>query len=447
LWQLSCGSALREVPPVAVRVLIAHTSGTTRDIIRNHLEYGGCEVVAETETVAQTIDVVRTTRPDVVALDAGLCSAQELGALWLFRTIRRESPAAAIVIVGAPQSPEEQQTYLSEGALECIVEPLDRFGLERMWRRLSDVYPELKRIDQRTNIGASPDRQTDAEIPSEAFSPFRSGLPRDFATGMFSLMELLQFYAAAFSRTSEMLGKSWLPINRGDDSHSVVSASEAPLNELQRDCEKLGLSITSAHLKRMLQDFDPSGHISPTGFARQLSEVRQRLIDELSARSMVAVPQHHVVYYQGIDLFGEDVSRAFPSATMDIMEAGKCLALNRNTACFFHLMRVIKTGLRTLGKSLNEPNLDPKRNPTWETILSRCDDMLIRSLATRTPESREDKQFFSKATAYLRAVKDAWHNPTLHVDLNYTAEMALDGWNAVQAFMRHLATKLTETEA
>ena len=431
---------------MAVRVLIAHSSGITRDIIRKHLESGGCEVVAETETVAQTIDIFRTTRPDVVALDAGLSSKKGFGALWMFRTIRRESPAAAIVIVGAPQSPDDQRIYLREGALECIVEPFDSSGLERMWRRLSDAYPELRHTDESTNMAASPDRQANTEIANESFSPFRSGLPWDFGTGVFTLMELLQFYAAAFCRISEMLGQAWVPINRGGDFHSLAGPLEATLGELQRDCEKLGLSITLAHLRRMLQDFDASGHMSLAAFARQLSEVQQRLIDELNARLMIAVPQQRAVYYQSIDLFGEDVSRAFPSATMDVMEAGKCLALNRNTACVFHLMRVIESGLRTLDKSVNEPNLDPKRNATWETILRRCDDKLIRALASQTPESRQDEQFFSTVTADLRAVKDAWRNPTLHVNRDYTDEMALDAWNAVKAFMRHLATKLTETE-
>ncbi len=57
---------------MAVRVLIAHSSRITRDIIRNHLECGGCQVVAENGTVAQTIDIFRTTRPDVIMLDIGL---------------------------------------------------------------------------------------------------------------------------------------------------------------------------------------------------------------------------------------------------------------------------------------------------------------------------------------------------------------------------------------
>ena len=133
---------------MAVRVLIADSSGITRDIMRNHLECGGCQVVAETETVAQTIDLVRTTEPDVITLDTGLRSDRGIDALSLFRTIRRESPETSIVIVSASRAPDDQRIYLREGALECIVEPFDSFGLERMWRRLSELYPELRRRDE-----------------------------------------------------------------------------------------------------------------------------------------------------------------------------------------------------------------------------------------------------------------------------------------------------------
>lgn len=133
---------------MAVRVLIADSSLITRDIIRNHLECGGCDVVAETETVGQSMDLFRTTRPDVVTLDVGLRGGKNVNALTLFRLIRKESPATSIVIVGASQQPDNQRIFLSEGALECIVEPFDSLGLERMWRRLSAIYPELKRTDQ-----------------------------------------------------------------------------------------------------------------------------------------------------------------------------------------------------------------------------------------------------------------------------------------------------------
>jgi DNA-binding NarL/FixJ family response regulator len=137
-----------EEPLMAVRVLIADSSALTRDIMRNHLECGGCQIVAETETVTQTLDLFRTTHPDVITLDISLRSEGGLDALSLFRTIRRESPQTSIVIVSASQSPDYQRIYLREGALECIVEPFDSFGLEHMWRRLSDLYPVLRRRDE-----------------------------------------------------------------------------------------------------------------------------------------------------------------------------------------------------------------------------------------------------------------------------------------------------------
>ena len=37
---------------------------------------------------------------------------------------------------------------MREGALECIAEPFDSVGLERMWKSLSEIYPELKRSIQ-----------------------------------------------------------------------------------------------------------------------------------------------------------------------------------------------------------------------------------------------------------------------------------------------------------
>jgi CheY-like chemotaxis protein len=84
----------------------------------------------------------------VITLDIALKSERGTDALSLFRTIRSESPKTSIVIVSASQSPDDGRIYLREGALECVVEPFDSFGLERMWKKLSDIYPQLKRRDE-----------------------------------------------------------------------------------------------------------------------------------------------------------------------------------------------------------------------------------------------------------------------------------------------------------
>jgi len=133
---------------MSVRVLIADSSLITRDIIRHHLECGGCQVVAETDTIGQTMDLIRTTAPTVVTLGVGIKGSPSADALSLFRTIRKESPKTLVVIVGSEEHPDRQEIFLREGALECIAEPFDSVGLERMWKRLSEIYPELKRTNQ-----------------------------------------------------------------------------------------------------------------------------------------------------------------------------------------------------------------------------------------------------------------------------------------------------------
>jgi len=150
------------------------------------------------------------------------------------------------------------------------------------------------------------------------------------------------------------------------------------------------------------------------------------------------------IVYLSPEPFGQEVHSRFHTANYDMNEAGKCLSFGRNTAAVFHLMRVLEVGLRALGKALNDPSLDSKRNPNWETILRKCDQELQKPHKDRSPEWAADEPFFSTATVNLRAVKDAWRNPTMHVEQVYDDEQAREVWSSARAFMRHLATKLQD---
>ncbi|MGB9121887.1 MAG: hypothetical protein WCE73_14790, partial [Candidatus Angelobacter sp.] len=63
-----------------------------------------------------------------------------------------------------------------------------------------------------------------------------------------------------------------------------------------------------------------------------------------------------------------------------------------------------------------------------------------KSAGARTP----DEQFFSESASQIGHVKNAWRNPTMHIDRRYNEEVSLDIFNAVKALMRHLATRLKE---
>lgn len=173
-------------------------------------------------------------------------------------------------------------------------------------------------------------------------------------------------------------------------------------------------------------------------------EFNGRLADELESKLIFSIESDKIQYLMEKNLFGMEVTEAFPSATVDIEEAGKCLAFERWTASVFHLSRVVEIGLRVLGNTLKLPETT---NRNWESVLKKCDVELAKPLALRSPEWSSDDLFFSGATAFLRSVKDAWRNPTMHIDKVYTEEQTEDIWNAVKGFMRQIATKLKEEVA
>lgn len=212
---------------------------------------------------------------------------------------------------------------------------------------------------------------------------------------------------------------------------------------LEKEYADLGLTASAATARKIANLMKEE---SPT--FKQLrdltNELSGRLTDETASQLFFSVDEKKAPLISEKNLFGTPVTDAFPSATVDIEEAGKCLALGRSTACVFHLMRVMEAGLRALAKTLNDPNLDPATNPNWGRILSRGNAELNKPPGKRSPEWAKNEQFFADVTARLLAVKDAWRNPTMHVEISYDDEKALDVWNSVGSFMRHLATKLHE---
>ncbi len=208
---------------------------------------------------------------------------------------------------------------------------------------------------------------------------------------------------------------------------------------------EMGLPVSLRPADRLIKVLDSGVGWKQTSRIQMLiNHLVVSVKDEVDTVLAWQVPGEKLVFFEHHP-FGSEVRVGFPSAEDDIEEAGKCLGMGRNTAAVFHLMRIMETGLRSLGASLNDPTLDPRTNPSWEKILSRCDKEMQKPLRDRSPEWRVDEAFFSTATANLRAVKDAWRNPTMHVERRYNDEEAREVWFAARAFMRHLAGKLSES--
>jgi len=202
-------------------------------------------------------------------------------------------------------------------------------------------------------------------------------------------------------------------------------------------CHECGLEFSAKTARRITKLLKKSGKIQGSKLQELIDEAKElqsRLHDEMGSVTYFAIEPNKQSLLTGSNLFGEEVTSAFPSATVDIEEAGKCLTFERWTASVFHLMRVMEVGLRVLRSTLQIP---VSTNRSWGFILKQCDDALKSS-------AYKNDMFFTEAIAMLRSVKDAWRNPTMHVENVYTEEQAEDIRNVVKAFMRKLATKLKE---
>jgi len=129
---------------MSVRVLMVDDSVFVRDVLRHHLECIGCEVVAEAENTLQALDLFRTVTPSLVTLDVAVPQTGGIGALALFRIMRRENPGVSILVVSSMAFPEVRKSFLDEGALDYVVKPFDAASFERVCSRLIELFPELR---------------------------------------------------------------------------------------------------------------------------------------------------------------------------------------------------------------------------------------------------------------------------------------------------------------
>ena len=141
-------------------------------------------------------------------------------------------------------------------------------------------------------------------------------------------------------------------------------------------------------------------------------------------------------------MFGAEAASGFPSAAFDISEAGKCFALNRPTACVFHLMRVLEIGLGVFAKHFAVPS----DHTNWHNIIEGI-EKAVRNMSSdpaKPADWKEQQEFYSQAAHGFMFIKDAWRNYTAHARGKYTEDETETIFINVRAFMQRLATRLHE---
>jgi hypothetical protein len=249
-------------------------------------------------------------------------------------------------------------------------------------------------------------------------------------------MELLQVYAQDFCQLSKLLAETGVfLLNGGALEESHFKRLFWAVETAKKWADALDLPATADKCTEV-QALVRSG-VSPESLASALNEVSSRMQSELSRRRLLYVPSPVCGFYDKPQ-FSLQAEKRFGPAIDDMIEAGKCFALNRYTACVFHLQRVLEVGLKSLAVHLGLP-LD--RN-TWDAHLKDIERELDRREKIGTGRD-PDRMFYSGAAAQFRSMQIAWRNPTMHVDQRYTEEIAQQIFDAVKGFMHHLAIGLS----
>jgi len=99
--------------------------------------------VAEAESGMQAVQMFRELKPDLVTLDVMMPVIDGVDSLVAFRTMRRENPQAAILVVSAVPFEKTRDTFTEEGALGYVIKPFTKFSFDQVRLRLGRVFPEL----------------------------------------------------------------------------------------------------------------------------------------------------------------------------------------------------------------------------------------------------------------------------------------------------------------
>jgi len=236
---------------------------------------------------------------------------------------------------------------------------------------------------------------------------------REFRAGWF--MKIMAMLDNDIAVSAEI--KAW-------DEHFIERLEAA-----KRVALDAGLFTSYATVSRLLDDLH-RGPISVSAVRERVRNMRDVFKDEMTTFVYLELDAQSAQYYRSENPFGLMVAVNLNDAETDIEEAAKCLALDRGTACVFHLMRTLDFALQKFAAQLGV-QVDVKND--WGTILSKL-EAPIRSMPSSSKEEIVRKEEFQRAYAHLEAARTAWRNSTMHPRKHYSPSEAKQVFESVKIF-------------
>jgi hypothetical protein len=243
------------------------------------------------------------------------------------------------------------------------------------------------------------------------------------------------------ARYSAYLGHGMAGVEFSDNDRQSILVME---NIMRPWLKSHGLAATIDRLNRIMEYLDdPDRHIDD--MADKLTMLLEVMEDELRRRVFLYIPPERAYLYRDPQEWFKKVIPAFPSAKHDAEDASRCYALGLYTACVFHCMAVLQSGLYAMALDLKVPFKHSIELAEWNAVIAGIEAKIEPLRSMPKSDNREELlTFFSGCAAQFRYFKDAWRNHVAHMRREYGPGEAWQVFIAVRDFMELLSTRLHE---
>ncbi len=256
---------------------------------------------------------------------------------------------------------------------------------------------------------------------------------------------MLELDAREFFHAITELRAVQLLTNAIDEKSVVVTPSDAliirsHLARLLAAVGKLGArSAIKSALRLQAAIADEAHEVTYLMLLTVLADVESRFADHLDDIQIFVLDEADARAFVGDAIVDPGVSFNFPSTIFEFDEGAKCIALGRDTAGVFHMMRVLEIGLRALARYLGIEDPIKPASKNWAAMLKLIKDEADVKWQPSKSAKIKERIMFDNIYATLDAVRNPWRNSTMHVETIYTPHEAGHIFNCTHFFMQKLA--------
>lgn len=256
---------------------------------------------------------------------------------------------------------------------------------------------------------------------------------------MVSLLEMLRFAASDFqiiamtmTQLQELDGLQ-LRTDRGTEEFMDK------IGLLVNHAQKIGMRSTIRQVENIRDYFSGDLHGKKSNeVALMIRELQVRIHEDLEERIMFVIPGDKAPFVDAAWLENGAIATSFPTTALPEMRAAaRCYAYGEDTACMFHLMRVVDFGLRRVAESIMGVDYSPVN---WNAVGSAIQTKMEQKYQKKPAEWKKAEPFYAGILMDIQAISRGHRNAVIHdLEKNYAERDSRYMLTVVQAFMEHLA--------